>query len=353
LIIALMAVGSFAHAQQTDAPENEAWVKEYLKHLRHEKWRPATNMEGVNLQGRDQVTHSKTAGSGEIKLTGNNTSDEAEPFIMVNPNDSMNLVASFMDFTGGALVFPIYYTMDGGQTWNLSNFNTVDSLTTWYPGRTIGGGGDPVFAFDNNGRLYFSWIYLSQDPNQSEDPFDMFWAWSDDKGQSWHVADSSKRRIGNGSLGFGGLSIGNDGDGIFDRQWFAVDNSGGANDGNLYCSYLFVPNQNTSLPGDGMCVRRMQAGALEWDSLHVKVSQSSSVQFSNIAVDGNGNVHVSFGTTTQGGTAETVKHVRSTDGGSTWSTPVTVANINYPRPLFTWNVHSRENAAPNMAVDPG
>ncbi|MEM0998268.1 MAG: exo-alpha-sialidase [Bacteroidota bacterium] len=324
--------------------------REYLRELWQEKWRPQQN---VDARGEDRPA-DKISGTGEYKLTGNTVSDEGEPFIMVNPNDSDNVVVSFMDFGGAtALDFPIYYTLDGGTTWNLSNFSAADTFATMNPAWSIGGGGDPVFAYDANGRLYFSWLYLASDPaSQLENPLDMLWAWSDDKGQTWNMAaDSADRHIGQGSLGFLGTSIGPRGDGVFDRQWFAVDRTGGNFDGNLYAAYLFIPSPNSSFSGEGICVRVMRPGTLKWDSVHVQATPGAEVQFSNIAVDGNGRVHLSYGTTANGG-ASAVQHTFSTDGGATWSTPTTVANVNYPRPLFTWNVHPRENANPNMAIDP-
>jgi hypothetical protein len=327
--------------------------KEYLRELWREKYRPAQNEKAPD----DQRNLEKKAGSGEYKLSANFVADEGEPFIMVNPNDSDNVVVSFMDFGGAsALNFPIYYTLDGGNAWNLSNFNAADTFDLMNPNWSIAGGGDPVFAFDDAGRLYFSWLFLASDPNnQFDNPLSMYWAWSDDKGQTWNMAaDSADRAIGEGSLAFFGTQIGNRGDGVFDRQWFAVDRSGGVNDGNLYASYLFIASDSTNLPGDGICVRVMRPGALKWDSTHFVGTATAEVQFSNIAVDGNGKVHLTYGTTDASGTATSVKHTISTDAGQTWGFPSTVANINYPRAGFfsTGLVHPRENANPNMALNP-
>ena len=47
----------------------------------------------------------------------------------------------------------------------------------------------------------------------------MFYCYSDDAGQNWTLPDPSKLPV----------------DGL-DRQWMAVDNSGGTYDGNLYLS---------------------------------------------------------------------------------------------------------------------
>jgi hypothetical protein len=345
----LGALAMFMTAGSLFAQTTEA-QNEYLREIWREKWRPNQN---VPADEQVQVAR-KTAGTGEYKLTGNTVADEGEPFIMVNPNDSDNVVVSFMDFGGAtALNFPIYYTLDGGSTWSKSNFNAADTFAVMNPAWSIGGGGDPVFAYDSNGRLYFSWLYLASDPaNQLENPMDMLWAWSDDKGQTWNMAaDSADRHIGQGSLGFLGTSIGSRGTGVYDRQWFAVDRTGGTYDGNLYAAYLFIPKTGSTMPGEGICVNVMRPGTLKWDSLHVQATPGAEVQFSNIAVDGNGVVHLSYGTTANGG-ASGIQHTFSTDGGATWSTPTTIASVNYPRPLFQWNVHPRENANPNMAIDP-
>ncbi|HHG85315.1 MAG TPA: hypothetical protein ENJ82_11270, partial [Bacteroidetes bacterium] len=220
LMLLLCAVS--LSAQNKTLTENQ---KEYFRELWKEKYHPAKGSEhGASSQLAETF---KANGLGEMKVSSNTVTDEGEPFIMVNPNDSDNVVVSYMDLNNG-LRFPIYYTLDGGNSWNLSNFNTVDSMARFHPTWTIAGGGDPVFAYDSNGRLYFSWLYLSQAPNSNnEDPMEMYWAWSDDKGQTWKmVNDTNDRLIGSGSLIFGGIAIGSAGDGIFDRQWMAVDRSG-------------------------------------------------------------------------------------------------------------------------------
>ncbi|MCB9298149.1 MAG: hypothetical protein H6559_34260 [Lewinellaceae bacterium] len=64
----------------------------------------------------------------------------------INPRDSNNIIIAGMVLDAEALLaplsFPIYYTKDFGNTWELSEFNGVNDLE---PLTFILGGGDPYW----------------------------------------------------------------------------------------------------------------------------------------------------------------------------------------------------------------
>lgn len=281
----------------------------------------------------------------EKRLNAGTTSG-AEISVAVNPANPDNLVVSYM-LDSVSLSFPILYSNDGGTSWSRSNFNSVAELYQFFPGEFIGGGGDPVFEFDADGNAYFSWIYLSLPPGQSDTAImRMFWAKSTDGGQTWNT--SANQLIGYGALLLSGgnvTGVAEYGEGIFDRQWFDVDRSGGPNDGNVYATTYFVPHASSTNSQEGMLIHRMTPGSGGFSA--TSYAGTGTSQFGNVVVNqGDGTVHVTYCSVA----SNRLMHASSTDGGQTFGTPtMIVQGVN----LFPTGgtVHRRENSAPSLAID--
>jgi len=133
----------------------------------------------------------KSVEASDVKLSDNTDLDEGEPYIAINPADSLNIVISYMAFSAdGELDFPVYNSFDGGESWALSNYNALSVLP---PNGLIVGGGDPLLAFDNNGRLYFGYLYFTA-ANFLEflnPDFIVYWAYSDDGGLNFEVPNNT------------------------------------------------------------------------------------------------------------------------------------------------------------------
>lgn len=281
----------------------------------------------------------------EFRFTDNQelARSEGEPFIAVNPLDSNEVVVSFMDL-GFELDFPVYYSHDGGDNWQRSEFNAIDTFKADFPDLFVAGGGDPIFAFDNSGRLYFSWIYLGIQALTGT--IVTYWAWSDDLGAHFTLADRDQRFIESGKVDLVTADILNQGDGVFDRPWFAADMSGGPHDGTLYCTGLFLPADSSGLEGQGLVMRIKRPGVDTFDMRQTQISAPEGGQFSNVAVDANGRIHVSFVD------LETSKlvHALLAPGGEevvSIDTVAAVTGFSVPR------VHARENPAPSLVLNPG
>ncbi len=286
----------------------------------------------------------------EHKVTDNfsSSSEEGEPFILINPTDSNNIVLSYMEFGGNpALVFPVYYSLDGGQSWELSSFSTDSVFDADSTNMMIGGGGDPIFAFDSNGKLYFSWIYLGLNMTTFDGMFLVYWAWSNDKGASFLLESGDDHLMAKGDINLLSGNLGTLGDGIFDRPWFDVDRSGGPFDGSLYCSGLFIPNNVTPLSGNGMICKYKRAGNNTFAVFNAPVSPNDNVQFGNVRVDSLGNVHITYGDLDN----DKIMHSMSADGGISFSTPVEIAAVSYDEMNTTPFVHGRENPVPSLAIN--
>lgn len=309
----------------------QALIKRMLKEKLH--------MPGTASEEHEQGMKTTSSTEGRVSTTPN-TLGEGEISLAFNPTDSNKLVLSFMEQGSTGLTFPIYYSSDGGSNWTKSSFNSAAILSADYPGRIAAGGGDPVFAWDKNGTLYFGWIYLGISFTSDSALFTLNWAYSNDNGHTWNV--KPKHFIGEGALDIFTQSILDFKDGVTDREWFAVDNSGGPHQGNLYCSYVCFPaggaptfmGVKTKLPG------------VDTFGPVTNVHTGDS-QFGNLEVNKNGVVHMSFADIDN----SKIRHTRSTDGGASFTPSVIVSTINsvFPDPPFI--VHNRENGAVNLAVD--
>jgi hypothetical protein len=344
--------------------QKQEMVKDILKEKMRLPYSKLVEMYEAKQKGEFPLPQSaidsranKTSNISESKLSGSTNSDidEGETFIAINPNDSNHLVASYMALdnsgTGVALTFPIYYSMDGGLSWTKSSFLTETVFNTDFPNELIGGGGDPVFAFDNAGKLYFSWIYLGIDIPGDRASFVMNWAYSNDGGATFLVEPDSAHFIGSGELidlqTTGGNISNTNGDGIFDRQWMDVDRSGGPNDGRLYVSTLFVPSDSTDLSGAGTVVRIKEANNANFNVDNIPVSTDIQTQFGNVAVDNSGTAHVTYTSISD----STVRYSNMLGTNNNFNPPTTLTNV---RTLFpqTAPYHSRSNGALNLVADP-
>ncbi|MFO7721741.1 MAG: T9SS type A sorting domain-containing protein [Bacteroidales bacterium] len=246
---------------------------------------------------------------------------DAEVHAAVNPTDTLNLLASPIRQGGFTLSTPIYYTKNFGGTWTKSAFNPMPAAA----GALSVGGGDPVLAFDENGRAYFSWLEL-QIKNMSTDTiyWGLYWAYSDDGGVTWI-------RPAGSAVAFSKVvnATGTSDKPVTDKQWMAVDRSNTIWRNNLYMSYVQIDLQNGSYQ---IVVHAKPADSLNFNPAPVPVTDSTFTlcQFASLDVDIYGHVHVVFF-----GTKDNIEygiyHSSSVDGGQTFSTPALVSEMQMPR----------------------
>ncbi|MDR3680275.1 MAG: T9SS type A sorting domain-containing protein [Flavipsychrobacter sp.] len=298
--------------------------------------------EGVGKEGNALQELTKTTNTDERLTTGNGSDQEAEVSVIYKPTDSSKLIISFMDQTTIGLTFPIYYSSNGGQTWTKSTFNTTTILQADFPGQTLDGGGDPAFAWDKNGRVYFSWIYLTSNATNDSSFFSLNWAYSDNNGVTWSVQPGKNHFIGQGAFDQSG-NILNYFDGVTDREWLSVDNSGGAHQGRLYCSFVCFPANNASI-FEGL--KYKDANSNSFGPMSTVYNNAS--QFGNVEVDKNGIVNVSYADMS----ANEIRHSSSADGGATFSSSNLISSAtDLMHQSGPFVIHNRENGAPNLAVD--
>lgn len=257
-----------------------------------------------------------------------------EPFSVIDPTNSDLIVAGWNDYCLtdlGAGWEGFAYSTDGGDSW-------TNSIVPGYPQDTSAEGmasplfgthtdaGDPVAGFDNAGNLYVGGIAFNRIKPSNGD----VWVatYSTNPHPSGYPVDYLRTVV----VGQGTPSevIG----GIFqDKIMLEVDRTGGSTDGNVYVCW----SRFTGLAGQNKVyfTRSTDGGATF--SRPISISRSNeikSVQGCDIAIESDGDVYVSYRTFAQNQNFPTgLGYARSTDGGASFSESNLIRTINPYNPF--------------------
>jgi len=315
---------TFLPAVETTAQDARRQAGEAVREIIREKLKIpeadfARLLAGENPGVRHRPLPDASVNAPDETTVSGDPLPESEVHALINPADPSNIVVSAMRLNSGnpqeALLCPIYVSKDFGRTWMKSSFRNLPTE----PGAMVAGGGDPIFAADADGKLYFSWInlYLAGGFRLY---MAMYWAWSTDGGITW-------QREKNDAIGKVVMTDPMTVEEAFDKQWLAVDRSASQWRGTLYAA-MFHPDT----AGIKVAVRRKPPDSAAFIQQSVRVSPPGlkQVQFTSIAVDGEGGVHVTF-FASEDSAVYAMYHARSTDGGVSFAAPVKVSDINVPR----------------------
>ena len=277
--------------------------------------------QGVPIQtDLRERTNRSTSVPNEVLVSGSNA-PESEVHAAIYTGDTNRLVSSAMRQQGG-LAMPIWYSSNFGNTWQMSSF----SPNPPNPNALLFGGGDPNFVYDDNGRLYYSWINLFQKSAVSDSIFwALYWAYSDDYGATWQQSQGRAIAIDKkdgGIQNIGALTV-------FDKQWMAADLSPTSPYYNsVYCTFLQANSQTGAL---FIGLRKKGVNDTEFTQVSVNVSTTNwaFIQFGNVAVTSDGTVHVTFFASENGQTYG-FYHCKSVDGGLTFDYPDEITQANVP-----------------------
>lgn len=246
-----------------------------------------------------------------------------EPTIAVDPHDTRVVTAGANDYCAapknGDVWAGFYRSADGGASWH-------DSLVPGYPADTsaaglaspthgsCGAAGDPTQSFDRDGRLFYGFICFNR-----AKPVDgsVFVATYDRDGG--HYAGTALVDAGTPSAKFAASGL------FQDKINLAVDQSGGANSGNVYVAWSEFTGRapNNSV----LFSRSTDHGVTFSQPIHVSPGLGSE-EFADLAVGPDGTVWLTFRDfAAQGPTANTISVERSTDGGRSFSQPLVLAQI--------------------------
>jgi hypothetical protein len=275
-----------------------------------------TNTINSNINSFRNVKQSNT----EQKILNENL-PESEVHAAINPNDSNYIVVSPM-LQGNGLEVPIYFSSDFGKTWSTSSFSAEPDFQD---NVLVIGGGDPNFAYDANGKLYFSWINLFVPfPSADSIYWGLYWASSTNNGKTWQRANNSRIAFSRGEFSMtGNMGLSN----AYDKQWMMVDQTNSQYKNTLYVCMVDLNIQNSN---STIIVKRKLPNNEYFEASEGIVSDQSftSVQFSSIDIDDSGYVHVTFYGEKSG--EDALWHAISKDGGQTFPQLKKITEIQMP-----------------------
>jgi hypothetical protein len=241
--------------------------------------------------------------------TGNG---QHEPSLAVSPANPNVVVIANKDYRDlNVKRVWIEVSRDGGLTWptqlHMPGLPTTDTES------------DPVVMARDDGRIYVSCLTTGNNG--------VFITWTDDNGLTWQPSVAIVQ----------GQSV------LQDKDWFAVDN----NPASPYYHRVYM----AWAPG-GLVSSYSTDGGSTWTApQQIPNNGTAAIEYPYPVVARNGDVYIfhMYNWSARNPSTSIVKEVKSTDGGATWSQPVSVATIlqpaSPPRPADQWRFFSIISAA--------
>jgi BNR repeat-like domain len=257
---------------------------------------------------------------------------------------------------------PIYLSLDGGATWFGSppfpnGYNTMvpgfptDTSAAGLASPLLGldGAGDPVIRFDRSGNLLVGGIAFNRNFDPGERPLDTVSfvaryqytpgtpataSTTTSAGSPPHFTYQGTSIVDRGAIGFAVPGVVGFAGNFTDKPWMEVDlnsPSASACSGNVYFADTNFHGARGSSP---VVFSRSTDGGTTWSSPRTISSGgpegASHNQGADIAVAPDGTVYVAFEAFSQQG-LDTINLVKSTDCGLHWTQPVIVNTIDAPQ----------------------
>jgi hypothetical protein len=248
---------------------------------------------------------------------GGGEKQQNEPATAVDPTDPTHVVASWNEYCHSDRpdgFLGLGFSTDSGETW-------VNSLTPGYPSDTsVEGqqsplfghqnqGSDPLLAFNSDGDLYTAGIAYGDAKPQDSRIYVTTWAGQPAGGLPYDYQRTAV--VGKG--GTPSLAAGQ----FTDKPMMEVDRTASQYNGNVYVCW----SRFTGGGGRTQIFFSRSTDGGRTFSNDLSLSSGKDVQGCDIAVEGDGDVYVIWGTrdTTSATDVEGVGFARSSNGGSTFS----------------------------------
>lgn len=270
------------------------------------------------LEGTAGQRSDETGTGANVNVT-QDSRPQVETAIAADPANPDNLVGGVADYRFGDSDAGVAFSFDAGETWSASTLAGINPALGKYDAQ-----GDPAVAAYKDGVFYYSFI----DFNRSDDENRLGVAKTTDGGATWPTLGVIIDHSGPGSHDFE------------DKEYIAVDNTGGTFDGNVYVTWTRFPAAGPNL----IMFTRSTDGGLTY-STPLQICDRTGIYQGSVPVVGpNGEIYVAWKAGYQ------IQIDRSTDGGLSWGSDVTVSNLVFiPSPLP--GAAFRTNSFPTMAVD--
>jgi hypothetical protein len=293
----------------------------------------AFTSSALGVVANARVTRDNTAssylrydGSTDATMAACSTGrrSQNEPTVAVDPHNTSVVTSGSNDYcaaiVNGDTWTGYYRSTDGGSTWQ-------DSLVPGYPADTSAGGtaspahgscgaaGDPSQAFDNAGRLFYSFICFNRGK-----PVDggIYVARYTNDGASYDRTVLVKKGAPSALFEASGL--------FQDKDNIAVDQTNGPNSGNVYVAW----SQYSGQAGNNAVLlsRSTDHGLTFSQPIKVTPKAHGTASFADVAVGPDGAVYVSaIDYPSPNDPSTDIWVAKSTDGGATFGPAVVVASI--------------------------
>jgi len=263
-----------------------------------------------------------------------------EPSVAVDPRDARVLLGSSNEYCGvyagstpgnfvaaGPIWLGYYRSENSGASFR-------SSLVPGYPGDTspyaslarirTASGGDPVIAWDGQGRAFIG-AESSEDPAGSKKGFGDVWVATYDNpaGPSGATINDGKRYRGSSLVAKGSSAPGTGGK-FHDKTAIEADRTASACAGNVY----FAWSRFTGNGGVAIYFARSTDRGASWSNPVNLTPNGHDLQFPDIAITGNGHVYVTWRQiAAQGNQPNAAMYAKSVDCGATFARPRTAAQI--------------------------
>ena len=247
-----------------------------------------------------------------VTCDSNPSNDRSESALAINPLNPYQMVGSSKRFTDPhtyAFSLAAYYSSDGGQSWNdASPLQLLTQGDPGYTGDTWVGTSDPAVAWDNMGNVYILALPFGvQTPADPNHLIGIAVYKSTDGGRTWSPPNLIHTSNGD------------------DKQWIAGDNSSASpHAGNVYAAW----DDGAGIGGSALSFARTTDHGVTWKGIKIGgVDQAAGTHLPGIGDSGapeisvaaDGTVHIVWFA------GDSIKFVKSTDGGASFSPPVVVA----------------------------
>ncbi|HZT61307.1 MAG TPA: MBG domain-containing protein [Pyrinomonadaceae bacterium] len=309
-----------AHPHMIEMPPTTECASEIWQEVRNPERAPAIPELINSRQYSFDSVYSLNALAASIGTNTDPSSGvegyQGENSISINPNNPQQMIAHsntfFRDTTaqcqsptgGAALTFgtmALFGSSDGGQTWKYNCAPWHTAVTGGVTSANAYFGSDPALAWDANGNAYACYMLISQNSSGSSGA-SIVVAKSTDVGQSW-------QQLGSPVVNRIGVTTSLD-----DKEMMAIDTTSGqahSFPGRIYVIWDEGNAERIAHSDDGTT----------WTTV-TPTGNTTSIG-GNLVIGPDGTVYAIW----THYNVETIVFSKSTDGGTTWTTPAVIATL--------------------------